>query len=102
METRLAKIGNSHGICIPKALLWAADPGTRLRLGVIAPGLLVGSVEHSRAGWANDARRLENGLFDEPVPTAFDDSKQEWRRTDRASAMTIRSRLVRLEPPLTL
>lgn len=83
MRTRLIRIGNSRGIRIPKALVEAAGLDVALRLRVVDGGLLLERVEDPRAGWSEAARdmkdRDEDGLLDDPVPTAFDQSEWEWK-----------------------
>ncbi|WP_419165569.1 AbrB/MazE/SpoVT family DNA-binding domain-containing protein [Candidatus Palauibacter sp.] len=82
METRLIQIGNSRGIRIPKAMVEAARLDEPLRLRVVDSGLLIERVNEPRAGWADAARELadrgHDGLIDDPVPTAFDESEWEW------------------------
>lgn len=83
MEARLIQIGNSRGIRIPKALIEAAGLDAPLQMRVVEGGLLLERVDQPRAGWAAAARELrdhgEAGLLDDPLPTAFDESKWEWK-----------------------
>jgi antitoxin MazE len=52
VRTNLVKIGNSHGVRIPKALIAAAHLGPEIELELIDGGLMMRTpVAHPRAGW---------------------------------------------------
>ena len=82
MKTKLVRIGNSRGIRIPKPLLEEAGLDDEVTLTVTEQGLVIESVNNPRAGWAAAAKLLhergEDGLLDEPTPTAFDETEWEW------------------------
>ena len=82
MKTRLVRIGNSRGVRIPKPLIEEAGLEDEVALRVVAGGLMIEAVRHPRADWAEAARavreRGEDGLLDDPIPTAFDETEWEW------------------------
>lgn len=81
MKTRIVRIGNSQGIRIPKPLLEEAGLEGDVELRLTDAGLIVAPAA-PRAGWRADAEALrargDEGLLDEPVPNAFDDSDWVW------------------------
>ncbi|MGH9341226.1 MAG: AbrB/MazE/SpoVT family DNA-binding domain-containing protein [Acidobacteriota bacterium] len=83
MKTRLARIGNSRGIRIPKPLIEQAGLESEVELCVVEDGLIIKGARKSRAGWAAAASRLhergEDGLLDELTSTRFDETEWEWR-----------------------
>jgi len=82
MKTKLIKIGNSRGIRIPKPLLEEAGLIEEVSITVTDQGLVVESVDSTRANWATAAAQLhargEDGLLDESVPTFFDETEWKW------------------------
>jgi antitoxin MazE len=82
MKTKLVRIGNSRGIRIPKPLLEEAGLDDEVTLTVTEQGLVIESASNPRADWAAAAKLLhergEDGLLDEPIPTAFDETEWEW------------------------
>jgi antitoxin MazE len=82
MKTKLVRIGNSRGVRIPKPLLEEAGLEDEVTLTVTDNGLVIESTGNPRAGWANAAALLhergEDGMLDEPTPTAFDETEWEW------------------------
>ncbi len=70
--TTLIKIGNSHGVRIPKAIIEQAQlREKKLEFKVVEGGLLIQSVKKPRQGWKKQfdkARQLKK----------FDYSDKEW------------------------
>ena len=79
MRTRIVKIGDAHGIKVPKSLMAEAGLGEDVELRVVATGLLIERAAQTREGWAEAAARMhirgEDVLLDEPSPTDLDDSE---------------------------
>ena len=82
MKTKIVRIGNSRGVRIPKPLLEQAGLENEVLLRVVEEGIVIESADQPRAGWAEAARVLrdrgEDGLLDEVVPTAFDETEWVW------------------------
>jgi antitoxin MazE len=79
MKSMLVKVGNSRGIRLPKALI--DEAGLTGEVDIHAePGLITVRPIHSlREGWAEAAASgPREGLLDEPVATAFDETTWEW------------------------
>jgi len=82
MKTKLVRIGNSRGVRIPKPLLEEAGLKEDVELQVVDAGIMIRGAEEPRIGWAEAAQRMrergEDGLLDEPVATAFDETEWVW------------------------
>ena len=82
MKTKIIRIGNSRGVRIPKPLLEQAGLENEVRLRVVESGIVIEGTSAHRRGWDTAAAKLrergEDGLFDEPTPTAFDESEWTW------------------------
>ena len=84
MKTRIIRIGNSHGIRIPKPLLELTGLEGDVELRAENGTLLIRPIAKPRAGWAEAfeemARRGDDTLLDgdTPVPTEWDESEWEW------------------------
>ena len=84
MKTRIIRIGNSHGIRIPKPLLELTGLEGDVELSAENGTLLIRPITKPRAGWAEAfeemARRGDDTLLDgdSPVPTEWDESEWEW------------------------
>ncbi len=57
MHAFLVKIGNSHGVRLPKAVIEQAGLEKDLDLEVVDGAVIIRSQRHIRTGWAEDARR---------------------------------------------
>jgi len=80
MKARIVRVGNSRGIRLPKPVLEESglDDGVEI---YAEPGrIIIQSARRRRSGWAEAARdmakRGDEGLVDEPMPTEFD--REEW------------------------
>lgn len=82
MKTKIVRIGNSRGVRIPKPLLEQAGLVEDVELEVVQEGIMIRGAERPRSGWAEAAElvreRREDGLLDEPVATAFDETEWVW------------------------
>ena len=82
MKTKIIRIGNSRGVRIPKPLLEQAGLADQIILRVIDDGIVIESADKPRANWAEAASVLhgrgEDGLFDEPIETDFDETEWIW------------------------
>ena len=83
MKSRIARIGNSQGIDLPKALLKKARLGHKVELRAEPGRILISKATKPRAGWAEAAQRMrardEDGLFDPPTSPRFDKEEWKWR-----------------------
>lgn len=84
MRARIVRIGNSHGIRIPKPILEATGLGDEVELEVGEGQLTIRSVRRPREGWeASFATMAEAGddrlLHAEAIETSgFDEDEWEW------------------------
>lgn len=82
MQARIIRIGNSHGIRIPKALLAACRLEDEVELLVEDDALVIRRAQAPREGWEEAFAAMhaagEDGLLDPPVPTKWDESAWEW------------------------
>ena len=84
MKTRIIRIGNSHGIRIPKPILETAGLGTEVRLEVAHGCLIVHPVGQPREGWDEHFAAMsevgDDQLLDaETIETStWDEAEWEW------------------------
>lgn len=82
MKSKLIRIGDSQGVCIPKPLIDQAGLRDDVQLRVVGSAVLVQSDSPVRSGWEDAARDIvnmgEDGVIDGPVPTDFDESEWVW------------------------
>ena len=84
MKTRIIRIGNSHGIRIPKPLLELTGLEGDVELSAENGTLMIRPITKPRAGWAEAfeemARRGDDALLDgdSSVPTSWDEDEWEW------------------------
>jgi antitoxin MazE len=83
MKTRIVQIGNSRGIRIPKQFLEQSGLNGEVEIRATKNGIVITPVKKSRAGWAEDARKLAAAGEDELLdgggpPTKFDEEQWEW------------------------
>jgi antitoxin MazE len=73
MKTRIVRIGNSKGICIPKLLLEQAGLTGEVEITAENGSLVIRPVKSPRAGWATAfqemARRGDDALIDDAAPS---------------------------------
>jgi antitoxin MazE len=83
IKTRLVKIGNSHGIRIPKLVLDQLNLSADVELEVQADHLIVRPSTHPRADWADQfrqmAERADDRLLDSDlVLTEWEATEWQW------------------------
>ncbi len=82
LKIRLVKIGNSHGIRIPKPLIEQIGLGAEAELTVKARQLVIRPAHRPRQGWEAEfremAQRGEDRLLDEVAPPRWDSEEWEW------------------------
>lgn len=83
MKAHIVRIGNSRGIRLPKTLLQEAQLEDEVELQAEPGRILISKPAQPRSGWADAARRMreedEDCLFDQPIPTRFDEEEWTWR-----------------------
>ena len=83
MKAHIVRIGNSHGIRLPKTLLQKAQLEDEVELRAEPGHILISKTDKPRAGWAEAARRMrerdEDRLLDPPTSTRFDKEEWKWR-----------------------
>lgn len=85
MKTRIVRVGNSHGIRIPKPLLEQTGMRGEVEINVEDDALVIRPAKTPRAGWAaafqQMAQRGDDRLFDSDSPsgTTWDEEEWEWR-----------------------
>ncbi len=82
VKTRIIRIGNSHGIRIPKPMLEQSGLTGDVELEVSDKRIVIHAVERPRHGWetafAAMAKHSDDELLDPPVLDSDWDS-EEWR-----------------------
>jgi antitoxin MazE len=78
MKARLVNIGNSRGIRLPESLIQEAGLVDEVELRVRESVIVISPVRARRAGWAEAAARLSEGLLDPEVPMRFDEEESPW------------------------
>ena len=83
MDIDIIRIGNSHGIRIPKALLQQCGLVDKAELTVEGDRLVLQRPRHPRAGWNEAfAEMAKNGddelLWPEHSLSEFDETEWEW------------------------
>ena len=80
IKTRLVKIGNSHGIRIPKLILDQLNLSADVELDVQTDFLILRPSPHPRTNWADQFRQMaergDDQLLDSMVPLT------EWEAND--------------------
>ncbi len=82
MHARIIRIGNSHGIRIPKALLTACNIEKKVELLIEGEALVIRRARAPREGWEEAFAEMsaagEDKLLDHPAPTRWDESAWTW------------------------
>lgn len=83
MQTKLIKIGNSHGIRIPKPVLEQLNLVDQIELLVQDGQLVLRPLLHPRANWANQFQQMaahgDDQLLDpELTPTQWEEDEWIW------------------------
>ena len=80
MKAQIIKIGNSHGIRIPKAVLEETRMSGEVELEVTGEGILIRNIKKPRSDWDAAFRSLNEGDDDlslSRTSTGFE--KREWQ-----------------------
>ncbi|HAO20477.1 MAG: MazE family transcriptional regulator [Desulfobacteraceae bacterium IS3] len=83
MKTQIVKIGNSHGVRIPKIFLKETDIGTDVEMEVRNRQIIIRPAKYPRQGWeeafckmrANEDDILPDDLMNQ---TCWDEEEWEW------------------------
>jgi antitoxin MazE len=82
IRTRIVKIGNSHGIRIPKLLLEQSGIHAEVEIELQGDHLTIRTASRPRAGWdesfAAMAEQGDDRLLDEFALTDWDQVEWEW------------------------
>jgi antitoxin MazE len=82
IKTRLVKIGNSHGIRIPKVLLDQVGLTNEIELEVQGDQLILRAARRPRAGWDTQFRHMaeqgDDRLLDPDLPSGSAWDAEEW------------------------
>jgi len=85
MHTRIVKIGNSHGVRIPKALLEESGLSGEVDISVDDGTLVIAAAGQPRQGWDEAFRQMalhgDDELLDGDLATAgsFEVESWEWK-----------------------
>ena len=76
MQTKIVKIGNSHGIRIPKPMLIEAGLSGEVEIKQKGQSIVILPSQNPREGWAEQAAQLSAMGEDEPlIEPLFDDEE---------------------------
>lgn len=84
MRTKLAKIGNSRGVRIPRPLIEQAGLRDELDVTVEDGAVVIRNARRPREGWEEAARRMAAAgddvllLPDDVALSSWDDEEWEW------------------------
>ncbi len=81
MKLRIVRVGNSHGVRLPKALLDEAQLGANAELeATVTPdGILLAPARRVREGWAEACARMHAAGDDVLIETPLTESQlKEW------------------------
>lgn len=82
IRSKVIKIGNSHGIRIPRVLLEQAGLYGEVEMRVEEGSLIIHSLHEPRQGWGGQftvmAAQGDDQLLDQAPASAWDDEEWEW------------------------
>ncbi len=82
MKTKLIRIGNSHGVRLPKAIIAQAGLTEEVELDIRDGAVVIARAVRPRSGWADAADKMrarnDDRLLDSPTPTRFDEKEWTW------------------------
>lgn len=84
MRATIVKIGNSHGVRIPKPVLEQCNLGTEVELEIKDRSLVIRPAGKPRAGWEDAFRTMaargDDALLDDTAatPTSWDEDQWQW------------------------
>jgi len=85
MKASIIKIGNSHGIRIPKPIIAQCGFEEEVEFSVQNSALIIKSLKSSRKNWSDAFKKMaakgDDQLLDseEPISTNWDESEWEWK-----------------------
>jgi antitoxin MazE len=85
MKARIATIGKSHAIRIPKRLLAQTGLRGEVEIRAVGKALVIGPARKARSGWAAEfrkmARRGDDRLLDDVASLSqWDENEWEWAK----------------------
>ncbi|MEX2216956.1 MAG: hypothetical protein WD768_22785 [Phycisphaeraceae bacterium] len=80
VKTRIVRIGNSHGIRIPRAVLEQTGLKDHVEIAVRKDSLIIRPVGHPREGWAEAFKAMASNDDVEcnEVVNSWDDTEWQW------------------------
>lgn len=81
MKTQIVKIGNSHGIRIPKIFLKESNIGTDVEMEVLNRQIIIRPAKYPRQDWEEAFRNMranEDDLLSDDIQTCWDEEEWEW------------------------
>jgi antitoxin MazE len=82
LKARIIKIGNSHGVRIPKIWLEQLDLGEEVEMAVESDQIVIRPTHHPRDNWeqrfSEMAAQGDDQLLDQPTSTRWDQDEWEW------------------------
>ena len=79
MKASIIKIGNSHGLRIPKPILDQCGFGKEVELEVHNKELIIKTPQHPRKNWENSFKKMAANNDDQLIETASKDWENgEW------------------------
>jgi len=82
MKARIVRIGNSHGIRLPKAVLEQSGLTEEVEIDVQHHQITIRPVEHPRTGWDDAFKEMaangDDALLDADAPTGSTWDQEEW------------------------
>ncbi len=82
IRSKVVKIGNSWGICIPRTVLQRAGLTDDVEMTVNGNKLIIQAFRHPRQGWedcfANMVKQGDDQLMGETFPTQWDEEEWTW------------------------
>ncbi len=82
VRSKIIRIGNSHGVRVPKSLIEQCHLIGDVELVPTADGLLVRPIAHPRTGWSDAFRSMrehdDDRLLDRDVDSGMEWDEHEW------------------------
>ena len=82
MKASIIKIGNSHGVRIPKPILDQCGFNKEVELEVVNQELIVRALKNPRKNWETSFKKMAANQDDrliETVPTDWESEEREWK-----------------------
>ena len=82
LKARIVKIGNSHGVRIPKIWLDQLDLGAEVEMTMEAEQIIIRTAQHPRQDWEQHFRAMaaagDDQLLDAPAATHWEAAEWQW------------------------